>query len=234
MQLQPTNPSRPAQTIIVDADEVRSQLSKLHPTLEEDIFHEANRSGYRQRAEVTPFHAPTAAGTLHWHAFVPTMRELLVSRGWSLQDVRNCPFVLSPDKSLSLIVMTGSEDTGKAEGNPTNRAAKGAVLAESIALNQQYDLFEQQAIAYLRSTVKQGESGTQLWVLLYHVERDALGKDKEIRMELSFPSRFERNKIVDWAIRIILQPTDLGPSKADIAPIPGQPIEVPVVPRRAG
>ena len=64
--------------------------------------------------------------------------------------------------------------------------------------------------------------------MLYHVERDLNNNPKEIRTELSQPSRFERKKIVDWAERIILRVLDMGaPSGIDMD-VPDNPIVEPV------
>lgn len=110
--------------------------------------------------------------------------------------------------------MTGDMETGKKDGHPTNQADKGNVLQDAI----QFELFDMQA----------GDSGTQLWVLLYHVERDLNNNPKEIRTELSQPSRFEKKKIVDWAERIILRVLDIGASPEIGIDVPDNPIVVPV------
>lgn len=118
-----------------------------------------------------------------------------------------------------ILVMTGDSDTGKQDGCPTNQADKGNVLHEAI----QAELFEMQA----------GDSGTQLWVLLYHVERDLNSNPKEIRTELSQPSRFERKKIVEWAERIILRTLDIRPLPEVEPSAPTSPIDIPVQRRKS-
>lgn len=209
--------------IIDDPAEVATRLQALDSVLEQELLLEANQRGYEARLEATPAHARTAAGTLHWHAFVPALRGALAERGWSIRDERNCPLVISPDKSMAIVVMTGNIETGKPYGNPTNQADKGTVLDEAVQHNVQYQLFESQAISKLSKT----EGGTQLWVLLYHVEAGSNGM-KEIRTELSLPSDFQHKKIVRWAERIILRPLSGEPTTPVIAPLPITPFDVPV------
>ena len=124
--------------------------------------------------------------------------------------------------------MTGNSETGKEFGNPTNQADKGAVLDEAVQKNVQYQLFENAAL----NRMQKGEGGTQLWVLLYHV--DAAGKDaREIRSELSLPSSFHKKKIIGWAERIILRSIPTNPSTRIAPSLPNKPIEV-VVERKTG
>lgn len=224
-----THSNSPQPTRIIDDPlEVQARLQSLDSVLEQEMLLEANQRGYEARLEATPAHAPTAAGTYHWHSFVASLRLALGAQGWSIRDERNCPLVISPDKSMAIVVMTGNIDTGKPFGNPSNQADKGAVLDEAVQRNVQYQLFETKAISKLRK----GEGGTQLWVLLYHVEAGSNGM-KEIRTELSLPSDFQRKKISGWAERIILRPLSSEPTTPVLAPLPVTPFDVPVE-RRTG
>lgn len=217
-----SNSPQPAR-IISDPADVDARLQLLHEVLQQEMLLEANQRGYEARLEATLAHAPTAAGTYHWHSFVAALRLALRAQGWSIRDERNCPLVISPDKSMAIVVMTGNVETGKPYGNPTNQADKGAVLDEAVQRNVQYQLFENTAM----SKLKKGEGGTQLWVLLYHVESGSTGV-KEIRTELSLPSEFQRKKIVNWSERIILRPLSTEPVTPVIAPLPITPFDVPV------
>lgn len=216
------SPSLQPTRIVVEPEEVEARLVSLDSVLTQELLLEANQRGFEARLEATPAHAPTAAGTFHWHGFVAALRLALRSAGWSIRDERNCPLVISPDLSMAIVVMTGNSDTGKSYGNPTNQADKGAVLDEAVQRNIQYQLFEASALAKL----KKG-GGTQLWVLLYHVEAGSNGA-KEIRTELSLPSDFQRKRIANWSERIILRPMTTEPSTPVAAPIPTIPFDVPV------
>lgn len=222
------SPSQQPARIVVHPAEVDARLQELDPALTQDLMLEANQRGYEARLEATLAHAPTAAGTLHWHAFVPAIRLALKVQDWIIKDHKNCPLIISADRSMAIVVMTGNSETGKEFGNPTNQADKGAVLDEAVQKNIQYQLFENAAL----NKMQKGEVGTQLWVLLYHV--DAGVKDaREIRSELSLPSSFHKRKIVGWAERIILRSVPTDPSTGIAPSLPINPIEV-VVERKTG
>lgn len=222
------SPSPQSPRIVSDPIEVDGRLLELDAALAQDLLLEANQRGYEARVDTTIAHAPTAAGTLHWHAFVPALRLALKVHGWSIKDHKNCPLIISADKSIAIVVMTGNSETGREFGNPTNQADKGAVLDEAVQRNIQYQLFENAAL----TKMQKGAGGTQLWVLLYHV--DAGIKDaKEIRTELSLPSSFYKRKIVGWAERIILRPIATDPTMGISPSLPGKPIDV-IVERKAG
>jgi hypothetical protein len=213
---------------VSDPVAVDTRLTALDPALTEKLLLEANQRGFEARVDTTLAHAPTAAGTLHWHAFVPALRLALKEQGWSIKDHKNCPLIISADKSVAIVVMTGNVETGKEFGNPTNQADKGAVLDEAVQRNHQYQLFENAAL----SELQKGGGGTQLWVLLYHVEGGAKGV-KEIRTELSLPSSFKKKKIVGWAERIILRPISTDKAHDFVPELPAETIDV-IVERKSG
>ncbi|MDO8753433.1 MAG: hypothetical protein Q7J80_06025 [Anaerolineales bacterium] len=219
------SPSLEPTRIVSEPAEVEARLRYLDPAFIQDILLEANQRGYEDRLEATVAHAPTAAGTFHWHGFVGALRTAMKEKGLSIPNHKNCPLIVSADKSVALVVMTGNSDTGKEFGNPTNQADKGAVIDEAVQKNIQYQLFENSAMAKL----KKGESGTQLWVLLYHVASDT----KEIRSEVSLPSSFASKKIVQWSERILLRSIPTDPAKKAIQPLPIAPIDVFVERKRA-
>lgn len=222
------SPSHQPARIVVHPIEVDARLQELDPALTQDLMLEANQRGFEARLEATSAHAPTAAGTLHWQAFVPAIRLALKVQNWIIKDHKNCPLIISADRSMAIVVMTGNSETGKEFGNPTNQADKGAVLGEAVQKNIQYLLFENDAL----NKMQKGEGGTQLWVLLYHVDAGVKGIS-EIRSELSLPSSFHKRKIVGWTERIILRSISTDPSTR-IAPLqPIEPIEV-VVERKTG
>ena len=208
--------------VVFDSVAVEERLQALDSVLKQELLLEANQRGYEARLEATLAHAPTAAGTFHWHAFVSSLRLALLAQDWFIRNERNCPLVISPDKSIAIVVMTGNIDTGKPYGNPTNQADKGAVLDEAVQRNVQYKLFETAT-----SKLKKAGGGTQLWVLLYHVESAPNGV-KEIRTELSLPSDFQRKKIVGWEERIILRPLSSEPTAPVVAPLPAPTFDVQV------
>lgn len=219
------SPSNEPAKITSEPAEVEARLRELDPAFIQEILLEANQRGYEDRLEATVAHAPTAAGTYHWHGFVGALRLAMKEKGLSTPNHKNCPLIVSADKSIAIVVMTGNSDTGKEFGDPTNQADKGAVIDEAVQQNIQYQLFENAAMAKL----KKGDGGTQLWVLLYHLATDT----KEIRSELSLPSSFARKKIVKWSERILLRSIPTDPAKKTVQSNPVAPIDVVVERKKA-
>ncbi len=213
----------PAVVIHQDPLQVTSRLSRLGPSLNEELLLDANMHGYAARLETTPLHATTAAGSLHWHAYVFAFRLAMKREGWLMNDHLNSPSVISPDRTVTILIMTGDIDTGKAGGFPRNQADKGRVLSEAIGFNRTYELFKNDQA-----------SGTQLWILLYHAERDAKGNVLEIRTELSLPSKFENGKIVGWTERIILRALPVGREPYVEIPMATPPIDFDIERRTTG
>lgn len=208
---------------------VLARLLELQPSLDEVLLREVNEHGYRARLEATDSHPPTAAGTYHWNGSVFALRSTLTARDWSKQDLRNCPFIVSPDKAVAIAVMTGDSETGLVNGNPTNQTQKGDVLKQAVANNQQMELFDARLVS---ADLARSREATQLWVLLYHV---GVGDDgnTELRAELSLPSRFERKQIVGWRERVILSAIRPDGEPDVRQDVPTGPIDVPVE-RRTG
>lgn len=217
-------------TVTVDTDAVAARLSELHPTLDMVLLREVSEHGYRRRVEATDMHSTTAAGTFHWHESIFALRTMLSERGWRKEDVSNCPLIVSPDRTIALSLMTGDNETGWPQGNPSNQAQKGAVLETAVARNQQQlKLFDAK---YVSATLSNRQEATQLWVVLYHVAVGTSG-NTEIRMEVSLPSEFEKKRIVGWRERLILAPIAPGGDGAAQHDLPTGPIDVPIE-RRTG
>jgi hypothetical protein len=217
-------------TATTEPDAVAARLSKLHPTLDIALLREVSEHGYRRRIEATDMHSTTAAGSFHWHESIFALRTMLSERGWKKEDLKNCPLIVSPDRKIALSLMTGDNETGWPQGNPSNQAQKGSVLETAVAKNQQQlKLFDAK---YLATELSNRQEATQLWVVLYHVAVGTSG-NTEIRMEVSLPSEFEKKRIVGWRERLILTP--IAPDGSGIAQsdLPTAPIDVPIE-RRTG
>jgi hypothetical protein len=187
--------------VVAEPELVARRLTELQPGLDEALLREVNEYGYRARLEATPSHAPTAAGTFHWNGAVYALRSRLAERDWAPQNLRNCPFIVSPDKTVAIAVMTGDPDTGLKGGHPTNQAQKGVVLRQAVANNRhQLELFNAGVVS---AALAKSKDATQLWVLLYHVAVGESGRT-ELRAELSLPLKFERKQIVGWRERLVL------------------------------
>lgn len=176
---------------------VEARLQELHPDLTAVLFKDAIRGGLGGRNDVTRASATTAAGVQQWLKTVEDLRTLLAALQWHIHEQQNCPFISSPDRSISIVVMTGNSETGKnGFEDPTNQAEKGAVAENFIQKNSQLELFNRDSF----KLAKEKQKETQVWALLYHYDKVL----NEVRFELSLPTGFDKKKITEWGVRLIL------------------------------
>lgn len=184
---------------------VEARLQELSTDLVLTLLYNAVQSGLGARNDTTPASAVTAAGLQQWLKTVEELRFQLSEKQWRIHNEQNCPFISSPDHSISIVVMTGNSETGKRGfEDPTNQAEKGAVV-ENFVQSNQLDLFNQESFRLAKTNQKE----TQVWAFLYHYDK-ALN---EVRFELSYPTGFGKKKITKWGERLILgsipnNPTD--------------------------
>lgn len=196
-ELTPSNDLARRATIIDDPAHVEARLQALHPDLKTILFRDAIIGGLGGRNETTRASAPTAAGVQQWLKTVEDLRTLLATVKWHIHEQRNCPFISSPDRAISIVAMTGNGETGKnGFEDPTNQAEKGAVAENFIQKNNQLELFNRESI----KLAKENQKETQVWALLYHYDKTL----NEVRFELSLPTGFDKKKITEWGERLIL------------------------------
>jgi GR25 family glycosyltransferase involved in LPS biosynthesis len=184
-------------TIIDDPALVEARLQELHPDLNAILIRDAIRGGLGGRNEVTRASAPTAAGVQQWLKTVEDLRTLLAALQWHIHEQQNCPFISSPDRSISIVVMTGNSETGKnGFKDPTNQAEKGAMAEKFVQQNSQLELFNRDSFKLAKEKHKE----TQVWALLYHYDKVL----NEVRFELSLPTGFDNKKITEWSVRLIV------------------------------
>ncbi|WP_043350120.1 hypothetical protein [Cupriavidus basilensis] len=182
---------------VTDAALVEARLQELSADLVTKLLYNAVLSGLGARNDTTRASAVTAAGVQQWLKTVEVLRTQLSERGWRIHNEKNCPFISSPDHSVSIVVMTGNNETGK-KGfeDPTNQAEKGVVVEGFVQSNRQLELFNQDSFKLAKAKQKE----TQVWAFLYHYDK-ALN---EVRFELSYPTGFGKKKIIEWGERLIL------------------------------
>lgn len=206
---------------------VELRLAELHPDLSSLVFRDAVIGGLSERNAVTRASAPTAAGLNQWLKTVEDLRTILARLQWKIHEHKNCPFISSPDRSVSIVVMTGNSETGNVEGeDPANQAEKGAVVENYVENNvRQLELFSRAALSLVKSNKKE----TQVWVLLYYYDK-AL---KQIRFELSLPTGFSKRKITAWDERLVFPAVSNDPSTFAIRKEePIAPVVFDVVPKK--
>ena len=188
----------PRAKVISKPEQVAERLQELSPDLTLEVFRNAIESGIGARNTTTAASAVTAPGSQQWFRTVEVLRTRMQEKQWRIHDPQNCPFITSPDKSISIVVMTGNPDTGlDGELEPTNQADKGAVTEGYVHRNRALQL--QQSFDWSRRG--NDDDGTAVWVLLYHY--DVLAND--VRFELSQPIDFSGKKIIAWAERLIME-----------------------------
>jgi len=207
--------------------EVEARLQTLHPDLTPALLRAAVIGGLGARNDVTRASAPTAAGVQQWLKTVEDLRTILARFQWKIHEHQNCPFISSPEREMSIVVMTGNSETGR-EGfdDPTNQAEKGAVAEDYVQSNfKQLELFNGGSLKVARRKAKE----TQVWALLYHYDKNL----QQVRFELSLPTGFNRKKITQWGERLIFGVVPNGPDEFTIPKEePGVPATVEVVPKK--
>ena len=122
--------------------------------------------------------------------------------GWQRRNEANLPLVISEDRKIAISISTGDRDTGRKDGKPSTRSAKGPRTVGVVHANQRQELlFPEMALPSEESFNIKGQS---TWILLMPRDKDA----QEVRCELSRPISISEDGHVDkWAERIILGAT---------------------------
>ena len=213
-------------TIIDDPVKVEARLRGLHQDLSSVLLYEVIQAGLTSRNETLfPASAPIAPSMQQWLKSTEELRGRLAARKWRIKDDLNCPFIISPDRSIALVPMTGNKYTGKnGIENPKNQAPKGTVTQAYVQGNVQLDLINQD----YSEAIQKKQDETQVWVLLYHYDHDL----KEVRYELSLPSGYDKKRITNWRERLIFPAIPNDPDKQTIFESePTEPVTVNVEPK---
>ena len=126
------------------------------------------------------------------------MGEQLIPEGWRRDDRENYSTVIHNGAMLGIAVASGTPDTGRPNGQPTTRHAKGPVTHQAVARN-----------AYLPfdHLPKNLDTPTPIWLLLHY------RANEELRSEMSFPVEIdESGHVTAWGTRLILTPIELEPT----------------------
>ncbi len=220
-----SNAFAPRAKTIVEAELVEARLQELSPDLAIKLLCNAIQGGLGARNDTTRASAVTAAGVQQWLRTVEGLRSLLSEKQWHIHNEKNCPFISSPDRSISIVVMTGNSETGK-QGfeDPTNQAEKGVVVEGFVQSNRQLELFNQDSLKLVKANQKE----TQVWAFLYHYDKLL----NQVRFELSYPTGFNKKKITGWGERLIFGSIPNNPADFTIRKdVPNAPATVEVEPK---
>jgi hypothetical protein len=220
-----SNTVAPRAKAVTEPSLVEVRLQELSGDLVISLLHSAIQSGLEARNDTTRASAVTAAGVQQWLKTVEELRTQLGGKQWRIHNERNCPFISSPDRSVSIVVMTGNSETGKLGfEDPTNQAEKGTVVEGFVQSNGQLELFNQESFKLAKANYKE----TQVWAFLYHYDKTL----NEVRFELSYPTGFDKKKIIKWGERLILGSIPNNPSDFTVRKdAPNAPATVDVEPK---
>lgn len=194
----------------VDTDAVVSALARMDLT--EETLLTAVRASYLAKANSTANHPPMHAPFVAWSDAVRALRDGLVTQGWRNSNSNNWPRSIHPDSKVALTVATGNEATGRANGSPSTKAAKGPSTVSALLVNRELQ-FTLPGIDHPGDEEPDGEANGQAvtWLLLIHHGAN------ELRAELSLPLDVDRDgRVSVWRERILLKSL----------PLDGEPIEI--------
>lgn len=179
---------------VVDEEEALRRLDTLGLTVE--IIQRSIMRAEAEAATSTDFDPPTMAGFTRYGRTVRFLREELVPLGWDYDNPRNLCRTINPTREFAIVSTSGDEATGDPALTPSTKNPKGYATELAVDMNDQlaFDFGDADAVEEIAPNVEQ----LATWFLLYRVTED------EIKVELSLPSGFEGNYIVDWRERIIL------------------------------
>ncbi|MGE1152108.1 hypothetical protein [Pseudomonas viridiflava] len=183
---------------------------------------------YRSFVSAGPLHPKGSGGTLAWIHGIRALRAVLIPKGWTSDDPRNQPRVVSPDGKHAITVICGDENTGNPNRIPLTRNKRGSQTTNSVYYNaRQQDLFPVSREELQRFNPSETPQQT-LWILLFHVDVP----NRAVHFELSRPINMgENEKVDDWAPRFIMPPLQLNEPNPLQGPTLGPDLDIPVTPR---
>jgi len=189
-----------------DQSEVDQRLAALG--LDMEVLTTAALQGLAGWASCTLNHPPTYPGTVAWAEGTRALREGLFARGWMRKNETNLPLVVNAAETIAIAFTSGDADTGRKDGYPSTRSAKGPKTAQAVRVNQRQEQFAFMDPGAVIASIK--TAGRSTWLLLTY--RDTASR--ELRSELSRPiDMTEDGHVSKWAERIILTafPLDENP-----------------------
>ena len=148
--------------------------------------------------DCTPLDPPIMEGMLRWGRMTRFLREELIAAGWSYDNPRNLARTIHPSGEFAIVVATGDERTGLADGEASARHRKGRAMEQAIHTNGQLAFDLGAMLSVTREGKAVGVGALRMWLLLFYADEEVF------RAELSLPEAFEDGRITRWAERILL------------------------------
>lgn len=208
--------------VAYERTDVEAELHELGLDQEELIY--AVLEAHSARSQQNEWHPPTFGGMVQYYWGTSALREALIERRpegrkWSKHDDNNFCYVTDPSGRTSIVVYSGSPETGDPDRSPTTKCPRGTKGLEAVAVNRQ-----QLSIQFDESALVDAPdvaTKPKVWFLLIYVNQD------EVLCELSLPSAMDEERYVsEWQKRIILRLEWPEPAALD-----GEDIDIDVVAR---
>lgn len=142
------------------------------------------------------------AGYVFWGELVKGIAEAIThvrASGWMRKDVQNKPYLINDILNKVIFFARGNDDTGTTDDPKLKRI--GTVTKQMIAVNQnnfQKSLFPDLQFQETQTlTDKWKRNGTEIWALLYYLDKDA----KTVQCEISKPVACDTPKDCLWEVR---------------------------------
>lgn len=192
----------------LQSEEVSQRLAELG--VSEDALRNAVSRGQLAFANCTENHPRMFPAIAAWAETVAAVRENLAPFGYTRSELKNYSRTIDAVGRLAIAVASGNEETGREEGTPSTKTAKGARTVEAVVINQvQLQLFDDPAPA----EPADAEDERVTWLLLMHRART------ETRCELSLPVAIGTDmRVNQWRERIILRSIPLDGEPEEVTP----------------
>lgn len=214
-------------------DEAESRLAALgFPGIQ--VWQDALLEAFTARATCTKLDPPPFKGFTFSSVTTRSLRRQLLPIGFTMSNKGGPSRTLTADGTRAIIVATGTRGTGKSEGNPQTKSAKGPLVLRAIAVNDAIQL----SLPGLLPVEPAKEREPELWMFLVRVVPTKKGNFR-LYSEVSCPSvpsgKDLRRRIVSFHERIVIPSllTDDGDALRDEEPESGPQIDVDVTRRQA-
>jgi len=121
--------------LLLNPIEVVNRLHEKFGVSKEELI-EVVQQGVAARNECTPHHPSSLPGTRCWGEATRALRDLLVPKGWKLDNTDNIPSVLNRHLRIKLAVTNADSGTGIEWGHPQPISEKGDGAQRAVFPNQ--------------------------------------------------------------------------------------------------
>jgi hypothetical protein len=179
--------------------EVRNRLEQLRVTKEQLL--EVVGAAIGARRNCTSFDPRSAPGWSSWREGNRRLREILVPRGWELDEAEGIPSVIHRSQRIKITMCNTDAGTGLKDHRPQQTSKKGTATDEIVSVNQALmgDILDSALIQNITPLPRMSQPGyVTCWYLCVYCE------DDDVRAELSCPTRCEEGYFKDFHERIFL------------------------------